>query len=60
MPKDYVTRAKRNYQKKCITKTVQFTPNERDIAEHALAQPTFSGYVKRLIREDMERTNAQR
>lgn len=39
---------------------VQFTPNERDIAEHALAQPTFSGYVKRLIREDMERTNAQR
>ena len=36
-------------------KTVSFYPSERDILEWADAQGNVNGYIKRLIREDMER-----
>lgn len=35
-------------------RTVRFYPAEADIFEWAMAQPNFAGYVKQLIRADME------
>ena len=35
-------------------RTVRFYPAEADIFEWAMAQPNFAGYVKALIRADME------
>ena len=38
-----------------VARTVKFSPNERDILAHLDAQPNKAGYIKRLIREDMDR-----
>ena len=49
-------RASVKYQKeKMVARTVKFSPNERDILTHLDAQPNKAGYIKRLIREDMDR-----
>lgn len=37
---------------------LRFYPTDMDMYDHIQAQPNKQGYVKRLIREDMER-NAQ-
>lgn len=43
-------------REKVKTLSVRFYPSEAEIAEWLDAQPNKQGYVKRLIREDMERT----
>lgn len=48
-------RANRRYQKMSVTqKTIRFYPTEADILAWANEQPNFAGYVKQLIRVDME------
>lgn len=62
MPRtDAQRRAKARYEQQSVThKRVSFYPTERDLAEwcEASGEP-FATYVKRLIREDMERHAAQ-
>lgn len=38
---------------------VRFYPAESEIYEHLQAQPNKAGYIKRLIREDMDRGQEQ-
>lgn len=53
---DAQKRAQAKYKKANVTqKVVTFGVNERDLLEHVQAQPNQAGYIKRLIREDMER-----
>lgn len=37
-----------------VQKTIRFYPSESDVLEWAMSQPNFAGYVKDLIRADME------
>ena len=47
--------ANERYRRANVTqKTIRFYPTESDILDWAGSQPNFAGYVKRLIREDME------
>ena len=47
--------ANERYRKANVTqKTVRFYPAEADILAWASGQPNFAGYVKGLIRADME------
>ena len=49
-------RANAKYNReKMVQRVVRFSPNERDLLEHLDMQPNKAGYIKRLIREDMER-----
>lgn len=49
-------RAAAKYNKeRMVQKVVRFSPNERDLLEHLEAQPNMAGYIKSLIRADMER-----
>lgn len=49
-------RASAKYNKeRMVQKVVRFSPNERDLLEHLEKQPNMSGYIKSLIRADMER-----
>ena len=41
-----------------VQKVIRFSPRERDLLEHLEKQPNMSGYLKSLIRADMERTGA--
>lgn len=52
-------RAKERYMGKVVQKQVRFYPPDRDLVEWCdrCGEP-FAGYVKRLIREDMERRQA--
>lgn len=48
-------RASMRYDKaNMVRKVVKFSPNERDLLEHLEKQPNMSGYIKGLIRRDME------
>lgn len=50
-------KAKKKYAKeKTKNKSLQFSPKDMHLCEHAEATGNFSGYVKGLIRSDMERT----
>ena len=42
-------------REKVKTMSIRFSPAEHDLFEWLDAQPNKQGYVKRLIREDMER-----
>ena len=47
--------ANERYSKANVTqKTIRFYPTEADILAWAMQQPNFAGYVKGLIRADME------
>lgn len=47
--------ANERYRKANVTqKTIRFYPAESDILAWAMEQPNFAGYVKSLIRADME------
>ena len=47
--------ANERYRKANVTqKTIRFYPAEADILAWAMEQPNFAGYVKGLIRADME------
>ena len=49
-------RAQGNYRKKSVKQSVvKFYPAEADIWEWLQAQENRAGYIKRLVREDMER-----
>ena len=49
-------RANERYRKAHVQqRAVRFYPKDADILAWAMEQDTFAGYVKRLIREDMER-----
>lgn len=53
-------RAAIKYFKKNITqKVLRFGVNDQDILAHLEAQPNMSGYLKGLIRADMERNKAE-
>ena len=48
--------ANERYRKANVTqKTIRFYPTEADILAWATQQPNFAGYVKGLIRADMEK-----
>ena len=48
-------RANEKYRKESVKQaTVRFYPSEVDIWEHLQAQENKSGYLKNLIRRDME------
>ena len=54
-------RASMKYFKNNITqKVIRFGVNDRDILAHLESQDNMSGYIKRLIREDMERSSGER
>lgn len=57
---DAQKRAKAKYEQKMVQKQVRFYPPDRDLVEWCdrCSEP-FAGYVKRLIREDMERRQAE-
>ena len=49
-------RAAEKYRKKSVKQViVRFFPTDVDVYEHLHAQENMSGYIKRLVREDMER-----
>ena len=49
-------RAQENYRKKSVKQAaVRFYPAEADIWNWLQSQDNRAGYIKRLIREDMER-----
>lgn len=53
-------RANAKYNReKTAQRVVRFPPNERDLLAHLDTQPNKAGYIKRLIREDMERQAAR-
>lgn len=50
-------KAVKKYKEKVKRTTVDFHPTESDLWEHLQEQPNKQGYIKKLIREDMEREN---
>ena len=53
---DAQKRANLKYQKEKTKQiAIRFSPNEMDVFEHIKMQPNIAGYIKRLVREDMER-----
>ena len=53
-------RAQENYRKKSVKQSiVKFYPAEADIWERLQAQENRAGYIKQLIREDMERNGSR-
>ena len=48
-------RASKKWDKEnMVQRVVRFSPRERDLLEHLDAQPNKAGYIKQLIRADME------
>mgnify|MGYP006886441690 CR=1 FL=1 len=47
-------RANAKYRKKMVQRVVRFSPREQDLLEHLDAQNNRAGYIKGLIRKDME------
>lgn len=51
-------RASAKYDKaNMVQRVVRFSPYERDLLAHLDAQGNRAGYIKRLIREDMEKSS---
>lgn len=49
-------RASKKYHKeKLVQRVVRFSPREADLLAHLDAQPNKAGYIKALIRADMEK-----
>lgn len=49
-------RANAKYRRKMKQITIRFSPNELDVYEHAQGHDNVAGYIKQLIRADMERS----
>ena len=49
-------KAIKNYKKKVNRITVDFSPAEMELWEHIQQQPNKQGYIKNLIRADMEKS----
>ena len=57
MVTDAQRKANRKYDSQnMVSRTIKFGPNDADILAHLDEQPNKAGYIKRLIREDMERS----
>lgn len=55
MPSEAQKRAAAKYDRlNSATRTVKFSPRERDLLAHLDSQPNKAGYLKALIRADME------
>lgn len=60
MASEAQNRANREYRKRCKAAgtmkriTLDFYPTELDLYEHICGQESKAGYIKRLVREDME------
>jgi hypothetical protein len=50
-----MTDAKKRYKQKVKRFTVEFYPTEKDLFEHLSKQDNKQGYIKQLIREDIEK-----
>lgn len=48
-------KAKKKYRDSGKRMTVDFYPSESDLIEHVEKQPNKQGYIKNLIRADMEK-----
>lgn len=56
MVSDAQKRANAKYRKERMRQvTVRFSPNEMDVYEFLRGRENISGYLKRLVREDMKR-----
>lgn len=56
MPSDAKRRANAKYEKNNVKRlSLAFYPTDRDLLEWIAAQPNKQGYIKGLIRSDMER-----
>lgn len=51
--------AKKYHKEKLVQRVVRFSPREADLLAHLDAQPNKAGYIKGLIREDMERSKKE-
>ena len=50
-------RAAQKYKREKVNRiTVDFSPKEADLWDHVHGQPNKQGYIKSLIRADMERS----
>lgn len=48
------------YKEKVKRMTLDFAPTESDLYDHIQQQPNKQGYIKALIRADMENKKAER
>ena len=56
MPTEAQKKANAKYRRENVKQmTLQFFPADMDVYEHIQAQDGKAAYIKRLIREDMER-----
>lgn len=51
--------AKKYHKEKLVQRVVRFSPRETDLLAHLDAQPNKAGYIKALIRADMEKQNGK-
>lgn len=52
---DAQKRANAKYNReKMVSRSLRFSPNEKDILDYLDAQPNKAGFIKQLIREHME------
>ena len=57
MPSEAQKRATAKYQKEKMKQiAIRFSPNEMDVYDYIKSQQNIAGYIKRLVREDMERS----
>ena len=57
MPSEAQKRANLKYQKEKTKQiAIRFSPNEMDVYDYIKSQQNIAGYIKRLVREDMERS----
>lgn len=60
MPSEAQKRATAKYHKEKMKQlAIRFSPNEMDVFDHIKSQPNIAGYIKRLVREDMERSASE-
>lgn len=60
MPRtDAQKRARANYMKKVSRMEIQFYPADAELYEFVKSKPAMAGYVKDLIRADMERVRGE-
>ena len=59
MPSDAQKKATARYRRENVKQiTVQFFPADMDVYEHIKSQDKIAAYIKRLVREDMERAGS--
>lgn len=59
MPSEAKKKADKKYRSKSKQLALTLGPNDQDIVEWLDAQPNKAGYIKALIRADMEAKRAQ-